>query len=159
MRCAFTEKVSLLLDEELPREECEQLTQHLTSCMTCRQAQEDFLRLRNQIQGYGMLFDPIVSRRALKKILPYDQVPLWKKKIVLPVPVFSLLILCLIILGTWSLSARFVKPVQFEINLPIEERKLEPGGSEAAADLSRFDRGERAVIYKVRRVRDRSTPQ
>jgi hypothetical protein len=51
MSCHLTEKISLLIDGELGREEAALLTEHLPGCAFCQQAREDFLHLRQQLSA------------------------------------------------------------------------------------------------------------
>jgi hypothetical protein len=69
MNCEWTEKISLLIDGELPRDEAGAAELHLSGCVVCRQAHEDFLHLRAQISAYRTDLDPRVQRAALAEIL------------------------------------------------------------------------------------------
>lgn len=69
MNCSFTEKVSSLIDGELPTAEAREVERHLFSCNECQQLRADFLNLRTQIAGFETSLQPEVQRRALKKIL------------------------------------------------------------------------------------------
>ena len=69
MSCNFTEKVSSLIDGELPAQEAREVERHLLSCGECEQLRADFLNLRSQIAGFESSLEPVVQKRALKKIL------------------------------------------------------------------------------------------
>ncbi|HJR08249.1 MAG TPA: zf-HC2 domain-containing protein [Pyrinomonadaceae bacterium] len=69
MKCVWTQKVSLLIDGELAREEAREVERHLDACGDCREAREDFLSLRRQIASYPLDRDAFAERRALKRIL------------------------------------------------------------------------------------------
>ena len=69
MDCAQTEKISLLIDGELPPAEVREVERHLLGCETCQSARADFLLLRSQIADYGSLLDPSASRQALAQVL------------------------------------------------------------------------------------------
>jgi len=69
MSCDRTEKVSLLIDGELPESEAREVQRHLLQCVHCQQAQTDFLSLRNQIGAYVPQLEPISQREALNRIL------------------------------------------------------------------------------------------
>jgi hypothetical protein len=69
MKCVWTQKVSLLIDGELVREEAREVERHLEACGDCREAREDFLLLRRQIASYRLDLDAFAERRALKRIL------------------------------------------------------------------------------------------
>ncbi|HEX8852968.1 MAG TPA: zf-HC2 domain-containing protein [Pyrinomonadaceae bacterium] len=69
MNCEWTEKISLLIDGELGRDEAGETELHLRACVICRQAREDFLHLRAQISAYRAELDPRTQRAALAGIL------------------------------------------------------------------------------------------
>ena len=69
MKCDRTQKVSLLIDGELPPGEAHELERHLNLCGDCRAAREDFLLLRRQIADYPLSLDAFARQRALKRIL------------------------------------------------------------------------------------------
>jgi anti-sigma factor RsiW len=69
MDCNWTEKISLLIDGELPAEEARAVESHLADCHTCQHAREDFMLLRQQISSYHAESNLIAQRQALKKIL------------------------------------------------------------------------------------------
>jgi len=49
MTCSFTEKISSLIDGELPAAEARGVERHLLTCVHCLEARADFLNLRSQI--------------------------------------------------------------------------------------------------------------
>ena len=69
MSCDCTEKVSLLIDGELPPAEARAVERHLLECAECQQVRVDFLNLRSQLSAYKPMFSPEVQRQALAKIL------------------------------------------------------------------------------------------
>ncbi|HYG09979.1 MAG TPA: zf-HC2 domain-containing protein [Pyrinomonadaceae bacterium] len=69
MKCDRTQKVSLLIDGELPRAEAQELERHLDLCDDCQSAREDFLLLRRQLADYPLELDAFARQRALKRIL------------------------------------------------------------------------------------------
>lgn len=76
MSCSFTEKISSLIDGELATAEAREVERHVLTCAECEQVRADFLNLRSQIAGFETLKNPVVSNRALKKILTQeDRVP------------------------------------------------------------------------------------
>ena len=147
MSCNFTEKLSLLIDGELEREEAEQVKLHLSSCLICQQAQTDFLSLREQIKSHPYDGDANAARQAIKRILNSERVPFWEKRIAVPVPVFSLVMLALFALVAWSVYVRATRPARIEhATAPVNNPPSQDG-----LDLSRFDKGGRAVIYTTKR--------
>lgn len=69
MNCNFLEKISLLVDDELPPIEVEETKSHLTGCWECRQAKESFLTLREQIKSIQFKRDAAADRKVLNEIL------------------------------------------------------------------------------------------
>jgi anti-sigma factor RsiW len=155
MSCHFTEKISLLVDGELSDEEARELGAHLSTCEACQLSHADFLRLRGELKAYTLAPDFVAQRRALRRILVSENPPPWKRSIRLPVPAFALLLAAVIALSLWLVTVRQsgqtpaeaeTKPVKI-LTTPAPAR-----GTQDALDLARFDRGERAAIYKVRRT-------
>jgi hypothetical protein len=69
MSCSFTEKISSLIDGELATAEAREVERHVLTCAECEQVRADFLNLRSQLASVETLRNPVVSNRALKKIL------------------------------------------------------------------------------------------
>jgi hypothetical protein len=69
MNCSFTEKISSLIDGELPATEAREVERHLLTCGECERARADFLSLRSQIANFETALPPAVQNRALAKIL------------------------------------------------------------------------------------------
>ena len=148
MDCKLTEKISQFVDGELPGDERERMKQHLAVCSVCREAHEDFLRLRSEITSYEFKPDPFAQKRALENIMNSESVPLWKRRIAVPAPAFALLIIALISIVIWS-ALQWAEPQQTGDR--IRFLKGETRAPETGLDLSRYDGGGRAVIYKTSR--------
>jgi hypothetical protein len=69
MLCDWTEKVSLLVDGELPRAEAASVEAHLAGCGECRAARGEFLFFREQLGSYRAEVNTAAQRRALEAIL------------------------------------------------------------------------------------------
>ncbi|HKR58788.1 MAG TPA: zf-HC2 domain-containing protein [Pyrinomonadaceae bacterium] len=69
MMCSQTEKVSLLIDGELPHAEALQVSRHLHECAECHEAHESFLLLRGQLTSYQSVIDAKAVDAALAGIL------------------------------------------------------------------------------------------
>jgi anti-sigma factor RsiW len=155
MDCDFKEKVSMLMDGELGPRESEEVRNHVAGCRACQQAQADFAHLREQIQSYDFTPDSAARKRALSKVLGPESASGWGRTIALPVPVFAAILICVIALGLWSASMR-LKLGSAGPQGPGARRVIDNSAAarppEGGMDLSRFDRGERAVIYKVPRA-------
>lgn len=76
MTCNQTEKVSLLIDRELPPLEIAGVKEHVQECSDCRAAHESFLLLRSQLNSYASIVDAEAIEAALAKIIsPRDAYP------------------------------------------------------------------------------------
>ena len=74
MTCNQTEKVSLLIDGELPPPEIAGVKEHLQGCSDCRAAHESFLLLRSKLNSYVSTVDAAAIDAALAKIIsPRDK--------------------------------------------------------------------------------------
>jgi hypothetical protein len=72
----------------------------------------------------------------------------------MPLPAFALLLIAVIAFAAWSLLTRTVAPGRPETDNRAESApgpQGAPAPGREATDLSRYDRGGRAVIYKTRR--------
>jgi hypothetical protein len=159
MDCTFTENVSLFMDGELSADQAQQIQLHLSSCAICQQAQEEFLLLRQEIQDYQHKPDTSAQQRILHNIFESQRVPFWRKKIALPVPALALMLLLVVVLSLWAAYLRTAKLPQVAATiLPAKTPEI-MSDSAKAFDLSRFDKGERAVIYTARRSSTNIGPQ
>ncbi|HEX5732490.1 MAG TPA: zf-HC2 domain-containing protein [Blastocatellia bacterium] len=152
MDCEFLERVSLLIDGEMSREESERVRAHITSCAVCSRAEQEFLIVREQIRSYKPAAGGYNRDRALREITERW----WEKKIALPVPAFAFAVLLMLALVTWLLLARPSATAPGagqevtgtpQIKSPAKEMPVDSQPS-----FSRFDHGARAVIYKARRT-------
>jgi negative regulator of sigma E activity len=69
MTCSKTEKVSLLIDGELPPAEALKVKQHVSQCGECHEAHESFLLLRGQLNSYESAIDNAAVQAALSRVL------------------------------------------------------------------------------------------
>jgi hypothetical protein len=69
MSCHCVEKVSLLIDGELPASEVREVERHLLECAECQEVRDDFLGLRQQLSSYPAAVDFATQQKALHTIL------------------------------------------------------------------------------------------
>jgi anti-sigma factor RsiW len=152
MSCNLTEKVSLWIDGELTADEAEQLDRHVAACPVCGSAREDFLRLRQRVKAYEFTPDREARRQALAHILRAAPVPLWQRRLALPVPVFAVIVLTMA-LAVWVIFPRLAAKPSPAGGRPAPQPSdaATARASQSHFDLSRFDRGERAEIFTERR--------
>jgi anti-sigma factor RsiW len=161
MDCKFTENISLLMDGELSDEQAREVRLHLYACAICRQAQEDFQLLRQEIQGYQSEFDSSAQRQRLRQLLDDASLlksegpPFWRRKIALPVPALAFIALLFVALSLWAVSLRAAKPSPSPESISIQ--RVQPAVN--PFDVSRFDKGGRALIYTERRISTNEQPQ
>ncbi|MEW6128181.1 MAG: zf-HC2 domain-containing protein [Acidobacteriota bacterium] len=147
MECQFIEQISLLIDGELNEADARQIRAHLATCAVCQQAQADFLSLRQAVQAAPHAPDAIAQQRTLTRILTNERTPLWRRKIAMPAPAFALLMLAFVALSFWMVASRINPAPQTGVQISPPSRREVTQNAASAFDLSKFDRGERAVIY------------
>jgi predicted anti-sigma-YlaC factor YlaD len=162
MDCEFTEKVSLLLDAELTETEALRVKEHIAACAACRQAEEDFLRLRRELKAYDFRPQPFAQAGMLARILDSERRPLWRRDITLPLPVLACLLALVVALAVWTVALR--RAISIEQGKSAQEKSIAAPPSQpdvvekGGVDFSRYDHGERAAIYKVRRAASATAP-
>lgn len=150
MDCEFLERVSLLIDGEMSREESEQVREHIAACAVCRLAEQEFLLVRQQIRSYGSAPDSYGAAQAFREITREKAASWWGRKIALPAPAFALMVLLVLTSLAWSLirpAAREPQRNERATRPPVIDQQ----GADQP-DFSRYDHGERAEIYKARRT-------
>ena len=160
MECDVTTKVSQLMDGELTAEVAKQVKQHLFACAVCRQAHQEFVRLREQLRAYEKESSDYERQRVLRSILTAKPAPVWRRRITVPAPAFAVLLLLLFGLAAWVATTRLRQSPQ--PGQPAGGAFVTPGPeqvSQTGIDFARFDTGERAVIYKTRRAAGRQSGQ
>jgi Putative zinc-finger len=75
MNCIWVEKLSSLIDGELPIDEARAVERHVVGCLECQEARADFLNLRSQIMTFDPALDHSASNQALASILSRSGVP------------------------------------------------------------------------------------
>ena len=148
MQCEMTESVSRLFDGELAADEIREVKQHLFTCAICRQAQEDFLKLRNQLQSDEAGADAVAQQKVLREILAANSTPFWQRKVSLSAPTFAMLVLLVMALSVLTL---FIGRSQKSLPAAAPVKPVGGGISKQGIDFSHYDTGERAVIYKKKR--------
>lgn len=83
MICDYTEKISQLIDGELPDVEARAMQRHLNACLECQQARADFLSLRSEIGSYLPSLNSAAQADAFQRIVgrqtkPSSSVTIWK---------------------------------------------------------------------------------
>ena len=74
MSCNLAEKVSLLIDGELPQIEARAVEHHLLECAECQQVRADFISLRSGIDAYVAAPVPDLSLRLAHVLSPRENV-------------------------------------------------------------------------------------
>jgi hypothetical protein len=69
MNCIWLEKISSMIDGELPADEERALERHIAGCEECQLARADFLNFRSQIVAFKPVLQPADSSKALAHIL------------------------------------------------------------------------------------------
>ena len=169
----FRELLDLYADGELSLEATLSARAHLEECAACGRAERQLALLRRTVKRVVNEREPPpelvrdvgrIARPAWRRLRPHPRagrqavnegagvkLPFWKKKIAVPAPAFALLVIALLALASRSISTR---PAALSPALLPGARKVAPTPPASARvtglDLTQFDRGERAAIYKVR---------
>lgn len=168
----FREILDLYVDQELSPDALGAAHIHLNECHSCRKVERQLLRLRvalkltvsqhqpppdlahavQRITQRRWLGSPgIRSETANDTDASRGRHPLWRENIQLPVPVFALLFMGLVTLGILLLQTRVPKPGERVSNRAASTTPVGVRPSIEATELSRFDHGGRASLYKVPR--------
>jgi anti-sigma factor RsiW len=169
----FRELLDLYVDGELSTEATFSARAHLQGCSACGRVEQQMVRLRAAIKRLVNEREPpselrrkvrLVGRPGWQKFIPgmrlepptvidggETKASLWHKKIALPVPAFAVILLAASGLGGLIALPRSGPPSPSN---PAGVRKAVPEspGNEPMTkfDLTQFDKGGRAAIYKVR---------
>jgi len=155
----FRESLDLYADGELAPEAEADARLHLSECASCRRAEAELLRLRHALKRTVAQHEPPpeLVRRVEALTGAHGQRRLWQMRISLPAPVFALLLVAALFVGLVGASLRRAPQSRQSASSPerqpIAPADTVPGG----LDLARFDHGERATIYKVRRTQAGAT--
>ena len=168
----FRELLDLYVDGELSPEATLSARAHLEGCAACSRVERQLIRLRGAVKRVVSEVEPPLElerkvrnlarpgwRKVTGPLLEPSRVnagggaavSFWRKKIAVPVPAFALILFGALALGGWIISTLNMTPSPSN---PASSRRAAPqpsgSGPSTAFDLTRFDRGERAAIYKVR---------
>jgi anti-sigma factor RsiW len=169
----FRETLDLYLDGELAPEATSAAQLHEQECDSCHRAAASLLHLRRQMKSAVAQHQPPpelvnavqrISQPAWKRWFGMSDLsgfpgsasrksfPVWRKNITVPLPVFALLLIA-VAFGAWLVSRRPGK-VPSSIPKAQSEPAIQAAGGPAGGEVmafSRFDRGQRASIYKMPR--------
>ncbi len=155
MDCDQLERLSLWLDGELPPAHEQVYAEHLAGCSVCSTFREEFLRLRAELRKDSPPVNPFYQSRALAAILHPAKGASWWRWVEVPTPALVALIFAVLSLGWIALSGND-SSVEPELTVrPLEEGA--PIATPEGFDFSRFDRGERIVLQKIRKPASGST--
>ncbi|MBX7222849.1 MAG: zf-HC2 domain-containing protein [Blastocatellia bacterium] len=151
MPCEWTEKVSLYLDDELSSEEATAVRVHVGTCLPCRTAYNDFVRLRAELKSTPAPPAPMVQYAALHAILGEPAPPWWRRRLTIPAPVFALTVL-LALVGGYVLPriTNRTAPTTSQTRQPAMPQA--PSKPEPVIDFSRYDHGGRATLVVVKKT-------
>jgi anti-sigma factor RsiW len=148
MNCNFAEKVSMMIDGEIPESEVKAVRIHIAECDECRDIEKAFLFFREQLRESATNF-------AGERIKATAKRPrFWRKGISVPVPAFAGVLLVLVGLSIGLIVWRSGQTGKVVVDNPT---KIFPATSEKTGELSisRFDKGGRAEIYVTERQEGR----
>jgi anti-sigma factor RsiW len=159
MECEWTERLSLLLDDELDPNEMSSVRDHLKTCPVCNEALSEFLSVREKIRSYSADCDLEVARRSLglgpRKLglgPRKDAIRWWRARITLPVPALASLLIAIVVLTVLLVALRPTGSQSSERAQARTPRRNDRTGDGQVLDFSSFDHGGRAVIYRINRA-------
>ena len=166
----FREILDLYLDGELSSDASVKARLHVTECSRCSRAERELLKLRSALKHVFSQYQPPpdlasavhrISQPRWRKVFDIaDRIDmsgdgkfarwLWGTKVRLPVPIFVLLLIALVSLGVLTARFRISSIPSHQVGMVISKSDGERTSGQLA-DLSRFDHGGRASLYKVTR--------
>jgi hypothetical protein len=161
----FREILDLYIDDELSADASTSARIHRNECSLCRMAEGQLLQLRRGLKEVVAKHEPppklVEQVRRLSRSrwsrwiiggassgVQIDR-PFWKTRIAIPAPAFALLMLAI---GTFAILA--LRLYSGRENEPrstttLNEKQPSSPRDKGTADLSRFDHGGRASLYKT----------
>lgn len=168
----FRERLDRYVDGELAAATEDEAREHLRVCPSCEKAAAGLRHLKSSLKRVVKRHQPPgeLERAVLRSLRsrtrgevtrgggmndesPRDVAPVWRAKVVVPLPFFALLIISLVVLAGWLLFAR--APAREEVLTKRPSPSALPAPTQEASggfDFSRYYHGERASIQVVRRV-------
>lgn len=167
----FRERLDLYVDDELSAADAEEARAHVRVCAPCAKAEAGLRHLRSSLKRVVNRHQPPpeLEREVLRSLRSRargnvtrggtaddesrrDKTPVWRAKVVVPLPFFALLVLSLVTLVGWLLFARGPAREEVSAGRPAPAASPAPKGDGSGGfDFSRYYRGERASIQVVRR--------
>ena len=171
----FREILDLYADHELSPDASTEARIHLKECPSCRRAERELLRLRRALKLTVAQHQPppdlvnavrriaqprwrrllgIGNQAADAGTVVQSDRPLWRENIRLPIPVFVLLLVAIVTFGIFSARLRMTGAPQSSAGVQSKAVAIKPVEQRSpveAADVSRFDHGGRASLYKEQR--------
>ena len=163
----FRERLDLYVDGELAGADADEARVHLKGCASCAKAEAGLSHLRSSLKRVVNRHRPppeleaevlrqLRSRRRAPAGKAIDEsrrvgTPVWRANVVVPLPLFALLVLSVVALAGWLVFARGPAREEVSTKRPVPVASPAPGGVAAGGlDFSRYYRGERASIQVVR---------
>ena len=164
----FRELLDLYVDGELSPEASFAARAHREGCNACSRVEQRLARLRGAVKRTVTEIEPpaelerrvrnlarpgwrqVISGSFPSPVNDRSGIPIWRRRVAVPVPAFVMTLLAFLALGVWTVSTLPERPTQ---SVPASVRRASPAPAletGAGFDLTQFDRGERAAIYKVR---------
>ncbi|MCB1023025.1 MAG: zf-HC2 domain-containing protein [Acidobacteria bacterium] len=148
MNCEFAEKVSIMIDGELPPEEIESVRAHISECPDCQELERDFQFFKRQIRESAEDSPQIALPRI--PALDIDGIaPTRKRGLSIPIPVFVGMV-CLILIG-WTGMFYFGESRSVRLAEDSTIKKAPPETSAGERSLARFDNGGRTELFVIPR--------
>jgi hypothetical protein len=166
----FRQLLDLYVDGELSPEGSSAAREHRETCVACKRAEEQLLLLRTALKHVVNKPEPPLSlvsniksitRPFWRRLLPQflggseamesqkSESSFWQRKVAIPTPALALMLTAILSFVGWTIVSRNV-PEAKKPPAVVRKSALSPASSNRGFDLTQFDRGDRAEIYKVR---------
>ncbi|HEX8293782.1 MAG TPA: zf-HC2 domain-containing protein [Pyrinomonadaceae bacterium] len=168
----FRGRLDRYVDGELAAAAEGEARAHLRACPSCAKAEAGLRHLKSSLKRVVSRHRPPheLEREVLRALRssargesgrgraaqvesPRDATPVWRAKVVLPLPFFALLVLSLVALAGLMLFARAPAREEVSTKRPSPSAPhAPPGEASGGLDFSRYYCGERASIQVVQRA-------
>jgi anti-sigma factor RsiW len=163
----FRERLDLYVDGELSAEAADEMRGHLKGCAECAKAEAGLRHLRSSLKRVVNRHRPpdALEQHVLRSLRASGRArravdesrrggtPVWRARVVVPLPFLALLVLSVVALAGWLIFARGPAREEVSTKRPVPSASpAPPAASPGGFDFSRYYRGERASIQVVRRA-------
>ena len=141
MSCSQLQNVSAWIDGELAPEVAARFLVHIETCAECQRAAFEFRSLGDNTRRAIPKTEDLEETAILARLVQPKRANAPRRGVVVPAPLAAVAAAALVVMAFW------VGVLEFRDKKSPPGARL-PTDTPGAVDLSRFDKGERAVVYK-----------